>query len=179
MRERILGELTLGLWDKIIEGAAAHDAKSAENDVRRAVERSRAILASTPPGRARLARAAGERVFQIDLPLSTTTAAVVPMVGALTNSTGANHGSTIDLIEREGWRLEHVGYVFRATGSESRDKFLASGQQEAISGEIIGIYLFRVAALDVEEITLTEQSLESDAQPPIESSMLVDSSGWP
>ena len=30
----------------------------------------------------------------------------------------------------------------------SRDKFLSSGQQEAVTGEIVGIYLFRIAVGD-------------------------------
>ena len=49
----------------------------------------------------------------------------------------------IEKIESEGWRMEHVGYVFRPTRTVSRDRFLASGQQEAISGEVLGIYIFR------------------------------------
>jgi hypothetical protein len=30
----------------------------------------------------------------------------------------------------------------------SRDKFFASGQQEAVTGEIVGIYLFRIVGGD-------------------------------
>ncbi len=66
------------------------------------------------------------------------------MVGAFANSTRTqDYSNVIQSIEEEGWRLEHVGYVYRITGSQSRDKFIASGQQEAVSGEIVGIYLFR------------------------------------
>jgi hypothetical protein len=66
------------------------------------------------------------------------------MVGAFANSsTTKDSSNVIQSIENEGWHLENVGYVYRITGSESRDKFLASGQQEAVSGEIIGIYIFR------------------------------------
>jgi hypothetical protein len=42
-----------------------------------------------------------------------------------------------------GWRLEHVGHVFVVTSESSRDKFLRTGQQTAVSGGTIGIYLFR------------------------------------
>lgn len=52
--------------------------------------------------------------------------------------------SVIDAIEAEGWHLEHAGYLFRETGSVSRDKFLSSGQTASVTGEIVGIYLFRV-----------------------------------
>ena len=39
-----------------------------------------------------------------------------------------------------------AGYVFLQTGSVSRDKLLSSGQQEVISGQVLGIYTFRFAA---------------------------------
>lgn len=51
--------------------------------------------------------------------------------------------SPIEQIESEGWTLDNAGYVFQETGSVSRDKFLSSGQQEAVSGRILGIYIFR------------------------------------
>jgi hypothetical protein len=49
----------------------------------------------------------------------------------------------LDAVENEGWYLEHVGYVYRLTESDSRTKFMSSGLQAAFGGEIIGIYLFR------------------------------------
>jgi hypothetical protein len=33
--------------------------------------------------------------------------------------------------------------VFIETGQSSRDRFLASGQQTVVNGEVVGIYLFR------------------------------------
>lgn len=107
-----------------------------------AARRESAFL-KTPPGRARTARKAGMKIFQIDMPLSQSKAHIEPMTGAFTKKeTAANNANMIQAIE-EGWRLEGVGYVFRWTGSETRDKFLASGQQESVSGEITGIYIFR------------------------------------
>ncbi len=52
-------------------------------------------------------------------------------------------GRTLEEIEAVGWQLLHVGYVYVPTGESSRDKFLASGQYTAISGETVGVYLFR------------------------------------
>jgi hypothetical protein len=46
-------------------------------------------------------------------------------------------------IEEAGWRLEHADWVYIQTGQNSRDKFLASGQHVVVTGEVIGIYLFR------------------------------------
>lgn len=46
-------------------------------------------------------------------------------------------------IEEAGWRLEHANWVYIQTGQNSRDKFLASGQHVVVTGEVLGIYLFR------------------------------------
>ena len=104
-----------------------------------------AAFAKSPAGQARAAKKAGMKLFQIDIPLSKTIASTFAMVGAFADSTKIeDYSDTIQAIEDEGWHLEHVGYIYRITGSESRDKFLASGQQEAVSGEIVGIYIFRI-----------------------------------
>ena len=101
-------------------------------------------FAESPAGQARAAKAAGMKIFQIDFPLSKTTGVAVAMVGAFAGSTQTTDCShIIQSIEAEGWRLKHVGYVYRMTGTVSRDKLLASGQQTGVSGEIVGIYLFR------------------------------------
>ena len=50
---------------------------------------------------------------------------------------------TLAVVEKIGWTLVHVGYTYRETYSKSRDRFLASGQQTAKSGEIVAVYLFR------------------------------------
>ncbi|MEJ2344289.1 MAG: hypothetical protein P8076_16580 [Gammaproteobacteria bacterium] len=101
-------------------------------------------FAASPAGKARAAREAGMKIFQIDLPLSQTTGRTVAMLGAYASSSETqDYANVIQSIEEQGWHLEHVGYVFRLTGSETRDKLFASGQQEAVSGEIVGIYLFR------------------------------------
>lgn len=68
-------------------------------------------------------------------------------MGAFTSTKDSQHASILDTIEAEGWLLEHAGYVYRVTRSISRDKFLSSGQQEAVEGEIIGIYIFRIKTL--------------------------------
>lgn len=124
--------------------------EKAEKERRRAEEAARlaeAEFAASPAGQARSAKAAGMKIFQIDVPLSKTKGQTVAMVGAFAHSSKTvNYANIIQSIEDEGWRLDHVGYVYRVTGSESRDKFMASGQQEAVSGEIIGIYIFRATA---------------------------------
>ena len=65
------------------------------------------------------------------------------MMTAYASTERREQSNTLDAIEAEGWQLAHAGYVFRMTGSVSRDKFLSSGQQAAVSGEVIGVYIFR------------------------------------
>jgi hypothetical protein len=43
----------------------------------------------------------------------------------------------------EGWELVNGSFVFHELDSESRDKFLASGQNIAVKGTVIGYYVFR------------------------------------
>ena len=93
--------------------------------------------------RAHAAKIAGSKLYQIVLPLSTTRGGVVPMMTVFTTSETADHASILEAVEEHGWHLEHVNYVFRMTETVSRDKFLSSGQQEAVSGEVLGIYIFR------------------------------------
>lgn len=68
------------------------------------------------------------------------------MTGMFTTSTNDDHSSTLSAIESQGWRHEHADYVYRTTGASSRDKLLSSGQQESMSGEILGVYIFRATA---------------------------------
>jgi hypothetical protein len=49
----------------------------------------------------------------------------------------------LESIEKEGWRLEHAGFVFREVGSVSRNKMVTTGQKEHINGFVWGTYLFR------------------------------------
>jgi hypothetical protein len=50
---------------------------------------------------------------------------------------------TLGEIERLGWRLEHVGYFFMITGETSTARVFVSGDNTAVSGVTVGVYLFR------------------------------------
>ena len=138
--------------------------------------------AATDHGRARVAYDAGERFLQIQRVISETKANVMMMVGAFAVSDEVDHSAqstmgmldlrkkvedlpitqALAVIEDIGWRLIHAGYAYRATYSESRDKFLASGQQIATSGEIVAVYLFRRA----DPLDREDSSHPSTAPPP-------------
>lgn len=146
----------MGFFSKTPEEIAAQERKrqqrEAEKERERARQRRENFLRS-PKGMARSAWEAKRKVWQFLEVISETTGNVVPMTGAYTadehgdigiqKSKGRAQDSPIEQIESEGWTLDNAGYVFQETGSVSRDKFLSSGQQEAVSGRILGIYIFR------------------------------------
>ena len=141
--------------------------RKAEEQAKAERERQRA-WAATDHGRAQLAYDAGEMFFQMQRVVSTTRGQVFVMIGASAFSAEADQSAegitglfgsgsdklaqqtenlpitqTLAVVEKIGWRLAHLGYTYRETYSVSRDKFLSSGQQTAMSGEIVAIYLFR------------------------------------
>jgi hypothetical protein len=119
------------------------EAKQREDEERARQEAEAAFLES-PQGRARTARGLGQRLFQISLPLLSTERTPFGLGDIhATRTTRGDHQDVLSSVEEEGWRLEHAGYVFRETGSVSRDKFLSSGQEETVTGEVLGIYVFR------------------------------------
>jgi hypothetical protein len=149
---------TSGATQSVVQSRAGRRANEASAKAIRKAEEARVKAESqaheaflqSPEGRARSARAAGARFFQIVLPVSTTAKAMFGesvMFGApaMTRTRRHEHSGPLERIEAEGWRLEHIGYVFRPTGSQSRDRFLATGQVETVVGQIEGIYLFRAA----------------------------------
>lgn len=128
---------------------ARREHQRAVDDWREATDKWDKYL-ETPEGAANAARQAGHRVFQYMDVLDVTKALVVPLVGAFTEGKSGPVTAkrpVIEQIESQGWKLENIGYVFQETGSESRDKFLASGQQIAVSGRVLAYYLFRATGL--------------------------------
>jgi hypothetical protein len=104
---------------------------------------TRAILAS-PIGQATTAKEQGQGFFEIQLKVGPPSGR--PSFSGLPTRTNPEtktltHAGTLAAIEAVGWRLEHVGYVFVVAEESSRRKLLK--EQTAVSGETIGIYLFR------------------------------------
>lgn len=104
-----------------------------------------ALLLATYQAEAQAASRRGDEFLEVSLPVSTTARGVSSfMLGTREFETMSfSNGPILAAIEREGWGLIHAGYVFRETGSVSRDKFLSSGQVVGVTGDIVGVYLFR------------------------------------
>lgn len=106
-------------------------------------ERQRQAFLASPAGLARTAFDRGDRLFQFVIDVSYTSPVVIPMVGATTTTRSTDPVAILNSVCNEGWDLVNGSFVFHELGSESRDKFLASGQNIAVKGTVVGYYLFK------------------------------------
>ena len=131
---------------KTPEQKAAEEKERAARDAASKEAKELAAFRQTPVGMATVARDQKQGFFEIQLVVGSSQRDSTIFGGnnfALAKNRTVTHAGTLAAIEAVGWRLEHVGYVFQVTGESSRDKFMASGQQTAVSGVTVGIYLFR------------------------------------
>ena len=122
------------------QDARAEQARKAEED------RRREEFLATPYGAAKAAMEAGEAFFEIQLEVGSHagSAGFGSIDGRHSVSSSA---STLGVIEQLGWRLEHAGYFFMITGESSTQRVFATGDNTAVSGVTVGVYLFRNAEL--------------------------------
>jgi hypothetical protein len=139
------------LGRKTEEEKAAHSAQKQADREAKAREKLRTSFYASPAGQARLAFESGAKVFQYEANLRETRAIVRPIglgssaIGKQTFASRIARGPVdiLNAVCEEGWELVNGSFVFVETGQQSRDKFLASGQQVAVSGVVIGYYLFK------------------------------------
>jgi len=109
-------------------------------------ERTRQQFLTSPVGQATVAKQQGQGFFEVQLEVGSSQRDSTFLGGNnfnLARGSSKSHAGTLAAIEAVGWHLEHVGHVFIVTSESSRDKFMSSGQQTAVSGITMGIYLFR------------------------------------
>jgi ribosomal protein S27E len=126
----------MALFTQKTEGERAADAAS----------KAEAAFSASPQGKAATAFKRGDEFFQIEIPHSSVTGFTNAAFNSSTKGKIRRNLTRTDLlgqIEETGWRLQHADWVYVQTGQNSRDKFLASGQHVIVTGEVIGIYLFR------------------------------------
>lgn len=123
------------------QAAAEEGRRRAEEKER---ERQRQAFLASPAGQAREAFERGDFVFQYSIDVHQTQATVVAMLGAYAKAKDTNDPTDVlNSVCHEGWELVNGSFVFLELGSESRDKFMASGQQIAVKGTVLGYYLFK------------------------------------
>jgi hypothetical protein len=107
------------------------------------IERARQSFLATPAGQARTAFGRGNHVFQYSHNVMSQKAIIVAMVGSSTSKSTSDPVEILNSVCREGWELVNGSFVFVEQGQQSRDKFMASGQNVAIKGVTVGYYLFK------------------------------------
>ncbi len=128
-----------------------HFKKSDDEKAQKRAEREADANATSPIGRAEASHKRGDRFFQIEIDVQPATRSLGDVVlSALAlvlpnknpDATEAPEGiAVLADIERIGWHLEHVGYVYVQTGSSSTAN--VGGYSTTYSGKSVGIYLFR------------------------------------
>jgi hypothetical protein len=108
-----------------------------------AIEKAKQDFFETPAGRARLAYESGDPVFQYAFDVVNHAAVVVAMVGSRQSKKTNDPVAVLNSVCHEGWELVNGSFVFVEEGSQSRDKFMSSGQNVAVKGTTVGYYLFR------------------------------------
>jgi hypothetical protein len=116
------------------------DAERKEQEAKRLEQ---AAFQVSPPGQARQAFERGDHLFQYDIDVRNSSAFVIAMGKGHTLTSVTDPIVILNAVCDEGWDLVNGSFVFHETGSTSRDKFLSSGQRTAVSGAVIGYYLFR------------------------------------
>ena len=133
-------------FGRTAEQKVADENRKAAERVAKEQERARREFLETPIGQATIAKEQNHGFFEIELEVGSSQRDSTVW---RTNDTNIpqdkteTHAGTLAAIEAIGWRLEHVGHVFVVTSESSYERLLGSGEQTAVSGETIGIYLFR------------------------------------
>lgn len=126
---------------------AEEDARlKAERDAMFHARGSRGATATVSPvERAQAAFEHGDQLFQCAIDVMNQQAVIVAMIGSATNKTSTDPSDILNAVCGQGWELVNGSFVFVTEGEQSRDKFLASGQNVAVKGRTVGYYLFRRA----------------------------------
>lgn len=125
---------------------ALFNTKTDDERAAHAARKAEAAYWASPQGKAEQAFVRGDEFFQVEIPHSSITGFTNAAFNSATKGTIRRNLMRTDLlgqIEETGWHLLHADWVYIQTGQNSRDKFLASGQHVVVTGEVIGIYLFR------------------------------------
>lgn len=155
-------------WGKTDEEKAQITAEKHAAQAAREQTKAEAAYWASPVGQAAQAKQRGDRFFQITIEASQLRGRSTDFLGPSSTSTTRRVQGVPDVlgqIEAVGWHLEHVGYVFVETGTNSRDKVLSSGAQTMTSGRVEGIYLFRAVDGPDDDLTVPGEALRARQGP--------------
>lgn len=120
----------------------AEEAREAERARQAEEARKHEAWLRSPVGAATAAKEAEERFLEIQLPVGGHLGQA--SWGMTTGERkAASSAAILGQIEKVGWRLEHASYFFMVTGESSTERMFLTGQETAVSGVTVGVYLFR------------------------------------
>lgn len=127
----------------------AEQARQAAADAERRrqadADRERAAYLASPVGAATQARESGEQFFELQLEVRSQRGQV-SFGQADSSHSVSSSASVLAQVEAVGWHLEHAGYYFAVTGQSSTERVFLSGENTAVTGVTVGVYLFRRTA---------------------------------
>lgn len=133
-------------FGKSPEEKAAEKAAAEQQAAQLAQQRAAAAFLASPEGQATTAKQQNQGFLEVQLVVGSSqrvSSIFNPDPTGSGQNRTATHAGTLAAIESIGWHLEQVGYIFMVTGESSSDRILGTGQNTAVSGETVGIYLFR------------------------------------
>lgn len=138
--------------EKAQQQAQKAEAQRAAAEQRRQanLEREKRAFFNSPAGLARTAFDEKDHVFQCAFDVMSQEAIIVAMVGSRTTKKTSDPTAILNSVCREGWELVTGSFVFVEEGSQSRDKFMSSGQNVAVKGRTMGYYLFKRCEVSAE-----------------------------
>jgi hypothetical protein len=107
--------------------------------------------------RAQDAFARGDQILQLSFPLTQQAGRVGP-TGGYTSADRTDVNADLNRVVNQGWALVAASVAFVPSSTVSRDKFLTSGQQTAVSGEVVGYFVF------ARDATKRRESAEQESQ---------------
>lgn len=134
------------MFKKSPEALAAKEAQRQHAQVAREqaqAAREREQFLNSPVGRAQTAYDRGDHVFQYSHDVVSQQAVIVALVGSTSLKSTTDPSAVLNAVCDQGWELVNGSFVFIHEGSQSRDKFMSSGQNLAVKGTVVGYYLFR------------------------------------
>jgi hypothetical protein len=111
----------------------------------RAAVEAAAAFAASPVGQARAAFRRGDAFFEVAIEVNRPTGASAARGSSSRSGQRRGRPDVLGQIEEEGFRLEHVGYVFIQTDAAPPDRVPNAGQGTVPRGFVQGVYLFRRA----------------------------------
>ncbi|MEU0796600.1 hypothetical protein ABZ342_41615 [Amycolatopsis sp. NPDC005961] len=132
--------------EELAADKAAKERRRLELEERKSVQQAakeRETFERSPVGRARAGFDRGDHVFQYSLGVMNQKGIITAIIDRAMGQSESDPVVVLNSVCREGWELVNGSFVFVEQGQQARDTSMASGQNVAVEGEVVGYYLFK------------------------------------